>query len=135
MELTDDVLARLHREALTAQRRAYAPYSNFSVGAALLTDRGRIVTGCNVENASYGLTICAERNAIFRTVVQAEGRPLVCVVAGPRPEPLTPCGACRQVLLEFNPEMDVIAFGSTGEHRRFTMAQLLPHSFGVSDLA
>lgn len=127
-------LDRLRREALNAQRRSYAPYSKFKVGAALQTNRGRIITGCNVENASYGLTICAERTAIFRCVAEDAGTPEICVVVGPKPAPLTPCGACRQVLLEFNPDMIIVAFGSQGDSRQFTLRELLPHCFGVDDL-
>lgn len=134
MELTPELLARLLSAARAAQRRAYAPYSNFHVGAALLTDSGRIVGGCNVENASYGLTNCAERVAIGACVAERAGRPIVCVVVGPKPAPLTPCGACRQVLLEFNPAMVVICFGSDGSRADYTAAGLLPGAFGVEAL-
>ncbi len=134
MSLNPEVLARLLSAARTAQRRAYAPYSNFLVGAALLTDSGKIVSGCNVENASYGLTNCAERVAIGRCVVQRAGMPIACVVVGPKQAPLTPCGACRQVLLEFNPAMIVVCFGSDGASLESTAGKLLPSSFGVADL-
>ena len=134
-ELSPEMLTRLFREAQNVQRRAYAPYSEFRVGAALLTDRGRVISGCNVENASYGLSNCAERVAIGRCVADNAGVPIVCVVVGPHPEPLTPCGACRQVLLEFNPEMLVVSFGSDGSSKEFTAKELLPHSFGASDLS
>jgi cytidine deaminase len=131
-------LAQLLSAARTAQRRAHAPYSDFPVGAALLTAEGRVIGGCNVENASYGLCNCAERVAIGRFVAEGhwrEGRgPLVCLVVGPKPEPLTPCGACRQVLLEFNPDMLVIAVGSEGATREFSLRQLLPASFGADAL-
>lgn len=132
--MDEALIARLHRSALAVQRRAYAPYSNFQVGAAIYTDRGRIVTGCNVENASYGLTNCAERCAIGRIVAEAAGRPMICLVVGPRPQPLTPCGACRQVLLEFNPEMLIISIGKNGERLDRKAKELLPDSFGSSDL-
>ena len=130
----EQTLARLRTAALTAQRRAHAPYSKFHVGAAMLTDHGRTITGCNVENASYGLTICAERNAIGRCVVEDAGKPIACVVVGPRPEVLTPCGACRQVLMEFNPDMEVHCFSSDGSHAVYTVRELLPHSFGADAL-
>lgn len=132
--LTPELLSRLHSAAKSAQRRAYAPYSHFRVGAAILTDRGRVITGCNVENASYGLTICAERNAIARLVVEQAGTPVVCVVTGPKPEPLTPCGACRQVLLEFNPQLIVVSFGVDGSSAQWVLHELLPASFDSAAL-
>lgn len=134
MSLPPDVLRRLRAAALTVQRRAHAPYSNFHVGAALLTESGRIVAGCNVENASYGLTICAERNAIGRAVAEGAGRVVACVVVGPTETPLTPCGACRQVLNEFNPSMPVICFGKRGAVLETTAGALLPLSFGSDAL-
>ena len=94
-----------------AAAHAYCPYSHFRVGAAVLTDRGEIFAGCNVENASYGLTICAERNAVFQAVAQADG-PLVIravVVYTPTAEPTAPCGACRQVINEFGPDAEVLS--------------------------
>lgn len=124
----------LLHEARRAQERAHAPYSNFHVGAALLTNEGRIISGCNVENASYGLTNCAERVAIGRMVAEAAGTPLVCLVVGPLDEPLTPCGACRQVLLEFNPQMHIICVGANGLTRSMTASDLLPYSFNSSAL-
>ena len=122
-------MRRLLSAARTAQRRAHAPYSKFQVGAAILTDRGRVIGGCNVENASYGLTNCAERTAIFRIVAEGAGTPTVCLVVGPTIEPLTPCGACRQVLMEFNPEMRIICVGRTGKTAEFTARELLPAAF------
>lgn len=135
MILTPELITRLHSAARTAQRRAYAPYSRFQVGAAIYTSTGKIITGCNVENASYGLTNCAERVAIGRVVVEDAGTPLACVVVGPKPVPLTPCGACRQVLLEFNPEMALICFGSDDSRADFVINQLLPASFNGSALS
>lgn len=132
--MTEEIFRRLHSAARTAQRRAHAPYSNFQVGAAILTDRGRVLAGCNVENASYGLTICAERNAIGRVVAEAAGKPIACVVVGTPRQPLTPCGACRQVLLEFNPAMEIICVGADGSRLETTPAELLPHSFDADAL-
>jgi cytidine deaminase len=134
MKLDQETQSRLLKEARSAQRRAYAPYSNFRVGAAILTDKGQIVTGCNVENASYGLTICAERNAIGQCVIMEAGKPLACVVVGPTAGPLAPCGACRQVLLEFNPQMQIICVGADGTSAEFLAKDLLPHAFSESDL-
>ena len=123
--------------ALAARRRAYAPYSKFRVGAAVLTSRGEIVAGCNVENISYGLTNCAERTAIFTAraagqLGSASGGPTilaVAVVAKGAAVP-TPCGACRQVLAEFGPGCVVICANLRGDRQTFTIAELLPHAFG-----
>lgn len=134
MEITAEMLKRMEEAARRVQRRAHVPYSKFHVGAAILTDRGRIVAGCNVENASYGLTICAERVAVGRCVAEDAGQPVACLVVGPTAKPLTPCGACRQVLLEFNPAMRVICLGEDGTSIDLTASELLPSSFGVDDL-
>jgi cytidine deaminase len=120
---------RLVAAAREARERAWAPYSRFKVGAAIETADGAIITGCNVENASYGLTICAERVAMFKAI--AEGHRLfvrIAVVADTE-APTSPCGACRQVLWEFGPDLEVILANLTtitGHHR---MADLLPHPF------
>src|SRR5205814_4528120 len=100
MELTEAVDSELAAAARRAAGHAYCPYSRFPVGAAVLTDRGEIFTGCNVENASYGLTICAERNAVFQAVTHGQGRLVIqaVVVYTPTPQPTAPCGACRQVI-------------------------------------
>lgn len=126
----DDLLAA----ARAAQANAHAPYSRFQVGAALLFPDGTIVPGCNVENASYGLTNCAERVAIGAAVARGLRKPLACVVVGPTAGPLTPCGACRQVLLEFNPAMEIICVGTNGSRAVTTAQALLPLSFGSADL-
>lgn len=113
--------------------RAYAPYSDFRVGAAVLLRDGRIFTGCNVENASYGLTICAERNAIFAAVAASAKPPEVVAVAvcNHRQVPCSPCGACRQVIAEFGPRAVVWYLGAQGIVRR-TMRDLLPDGFVLS---
>ncbi len=119
------------REALT---RAYARYSNFRVGAAVLTDQGEMFTGVNVENASYGLTNCAERSAIFTAVQQTKAPKLairaVAVVTGDD-VPCSPCGACRQVIFEFGENAVVIFKGKQG-YQEMSIADLLPHSFRLS---
>ncbi len=118
--------------ARQAREQSYSPYSKFRVGAALLCDDGTMITGANVENASFGLSICAERSAVVRAV--AEGRRSFKAIAicadGKRPTP--PCGACRQVLLEFGPDMDVIMGGeqgAEGETLTTTVRDLVPHAF------
>ena len=123
--------------ALEARRRAYAPYSRFRVGAALLTSRGEIIAGCNVENISYGLTNCAERTAIFTARAAGQlgssaGGPTVLAVAvvAKGATPPTPCGACRQVLAEFGPQCVVICANLRGTRQTLTLAELLPHAFG-----
>ena len=113
---------------------AYCPYSRFPVGAAVLTEGGVIVAGCNVENASYGLTICAERNAVFRAVADGATAIRAVVVFTPTPEPTAPCGACRQVLNEFGPEAEVFCVCEGPRIIRATVASLLPRAFGPQNL-
>lgn len=111
-----------------AMGRAYVPYSNFPVGAAILFEGGRTVTGCNVENASYGLSICAERTAMVRAIAEGAGRPVAIAIAGRDDVSCPPCGACRQFLAEFAPEMDVI-LSSGGELKVMKLSSLLPETF------
>jgi cytidine deaminase len=125
----------LHDAARAVAARAYAPYSKFQVGAALLGEDGRIFVGCNVENASFGLTICAERNAVFQAVAQGVQHFTALAVVASAAAPVTPCGACRQVLCEFLPEFALRCFGAQGAEFNCTSLQLLPHAFGASDLA
>ena len=118
--------------AATAREWAYVPYSGFAVGAALLASNGAVYTGCNVENASYGLTVCAERNAVFHAVVS--GARDFLAVAVVTANGVTPCGACRQVLAEFSPTMTVITSDMAGNRRVYTLSELLPDAFGAADL-
>ena len=118
--------------AAAAREWAYVPYSGFAVGAALLASNGAVYTGCNVENASYGLTVCAERNAVFRAVVS--GARDFLAVAVVTANGVTPCGACRQVLAEFSPTMTVITSDMAGNRRVYTLSELLPDAFGAADL-
>jgi len=116
--------------ARAAFKNAHAPYSNFRVGSAVLTERGTLYSGCNVENASYGLTICAERNAIFAAVA-AEGsgmRIKAVAVATERDGPCAPCGACRQVIFEFGPDALVMFRGQSGTEQ-MAITKLLPEGF------
>lgn len=116
--------------AQKARGRAYAPYSEFPVGAAVLGANGRIYSGCNVENASLGLTCCAERNAIFAMVAAGEREVREVLIVGETAEALPPCGACRQVMAEFaRPAAVVHMCDRTGAGRSVTVAELLPHAF------
>jgi cytidine deaminase len=121
-------LDELLSAARDARERAYAPYSHFRVGAALDAGDGHVFFGSNVENASYGLSMCAERSAVFAAVSAGFHRFDAIAIAGPDGELTSPCGACRQVLAEFNPEMLVIFTGSDGPMTA-SLAELLPHSF------
>lgn len=124
---------RLLELAWEASQRAYAPYSGFLVGAALATKEGKLYSGCNVENASYGLTICAERTALFKAVSEGEREFELLAICAPGGVP--PCGACRQVLHEFSPGMSVVM---ADEHKRVAarnqLSELLPVTFGPSSL-
>ena len=125
-------IAELIAAAAAVRERAYAPYSGFLVGAALRAADGTIFAGCNVENASYGLTICAERNAIAQAI--AAGTCDFTAVAVVSENGVTPCGACRQVLVEFGPEMMVIVVDMRGRRRIYTLAELLLDAFGPKHL-
>ena len=127
----------LLKRAREAADLAYAPYSHFHVGAALLFADGTIVKGCNVENASYGLSLCAERSAIAVMVTRGLRNPLAIAVAGSHEDrddyftvPCPPCGACRQVMMEFNPDLAVVLASAQGP-KIFELKELLPHSFGL----
>ncbi|MCI0571897.1 MAG: cytidine deaminase [Myxococcaceae bacterium] len=125
----------LFATATQARERAHAPYSQFRVGAAVLYEDGSIVPGCNVENASYGLTLCAERNAVARGVMDGRrGLAAVAIVADSA-VPCTPCGMCRQVLAEFaTPAVPVRSRTLEGTEAQYTLGELLPHAFGPSFL-
>src|SRR5699024_3576592 len=114
---------------------AYVPYSRFPVGAALLTKDGQVFTGCNVENASYPLSICAERTAVFKAVSEGERDFEKLVVTGHTEGPISPCGACRQVLVEFcDPDMTVILTNKKGDIFNTTVSELLPGAFKEKDM-
>ena len=120
--------------ALAARRMAYAPYSGFTVGAALQAVDGRTFVGCNVENASYSLAVCAERNALAAAVVGGAQAFTAIAVATDNSPPLAPCGACRQALREFGPDLRVILVNPAGERAETTLAALLPESFSPEHL-
>jgi cytidine deaminase len=121
-------------EAKAASGRAYCPYSQFRVGAAVLTESGDVVAGCNVENASYGLTICAERNAVFQAVARGASAIRAIVVYTPTSTPSAPCGACRQVLNEFGPECVVFCVCDGPGVIKAQLHALLPNAFGPGNL-
>ncbi|HID15266.1 MAG TPA: cytidine deaminase [Candidatus Atribacteria bacterium] len=120
--------------ALGVRELAYAPYSNFKVGAAIVTKDGKIFTGCNVENASYGLTICAERSAIFKAVSEGKRDFSSLIVVTDTEEPAAPCGACRQVIREFSKDLEIIMVNLKGKRVIKSLEELLPESFGPEDL-
>lgn len=131
--LQESEIAKLIETALQYRDRAYAPYSHYRVGAALLAEDGTIYGGCNVENASYGLTICAERNAIASAVAAGQRKLRAIAIASSDENPATPCGACRQFMVEFNPNMIVILAGSEETRRVYSAKDLLPESFHLPD--
>ena len=121
-----DSLAALAQQML---ERAYAPYSRFRVGAAIEAEDGRRFGGCNIENRSYGTTICAERTALFSAVAAGARRFRCLALTTDAPLPMAPCGICRQALNEFAPDLDVISTGAAGGEQRWTMRELLPEAF------
>lgn len=136
--MTED--SALIRAALAARKASYSPYSGYQVGAALLTREGKIYTGCNIENAAYTPTNCAERTAFFKAVSEGERHFAAIAIAGSPAGEVTqfawPCGVCRQVMMEFcDPEsFVVIAAKSESEYRKKTLAELLPEGFGPANL-
>ncbi len=138
-EIDASMIRKMLEGARAATARAYVPYSSFPVGAAILVEDGTIVTGVNVENASYGLTVCGERVAIFNAAAQGYREVRAVAVSASKSPGATPCGACRQVLNEFKPtsgEMTVILDGGPdAEPAVTTLGTLLPHAFGPRDLA
>lgn len=123
----------LTRLAIEAANSAYAPYSHFKVGAALIADNGNIYTGCNIENSSYGLTMCAERTAIFKAISDGAQKIESIAIAGGTETPAYPCGACRQVLSEFCKESATVCCLTLDGKKReiFTLGELLPKSFNL----
>lgn len=126
----------LIEKAIEVRKLAYVPYSKFAVGAALRTSSGKVYTGCNVENASYSLTCCAERVAIFKAISEGETKFVEMAVAANTDRPVPPCGACRQVMSEFFPKtMEIHLANLNNELKTFTMESLLPFSFDMEDLS
>ena len=130
--MTDQVLVDL---AFSMLERSYVPYSHFPVGAALLCADGTVFTGCNIENAAYGSTICAERTALVKAVSEGHRDDLVRIaVVGESEDYCWPCGACRQMLYEFAPGLRVLAARGDGDFQAVPLAELLPHGFGPKSL-
>ena len=134
MRVPASSLALLKRRARHAAGYAYAPYSHFAVGAAVLTEAGEVFVGANVENASYGLSMCAERNAIHQAAAHGARRIAAIVVYTPTAEPTPPCGACRQVMSEFGVDTLVVCMGRRGQVRQHRLSELLPEAFGSGNL-
>ena len=127
--MTDRQLINLAEQA---SRNAYVPYSHFAVGAALECRDGTVFTGCNIENAALGSTICAERTAIFKAVSEGHRDFDTLAIAGRSDDYCVPCGTCRQVMMEFAPELTVICLNKNGESKKFALKELLPYGFDQS---
>jgi cytidine deaminase len=127
-------LETLSTAAREASRQAYCPYSKFRVGAAVLTEGGEVYAGCNVENASYGLTICAERNAVFQAAARGRRTIVAVAVYTPTATPTAPCGACRQVINEFGPDAEILSVCDGPGTIRARLSELLPQAFGPQNL-
>lgn len=129
------ISSALRRAAEAAMQNAIAPYSRFQVGAALKTKRGKIVSGHNIECSSYSLTLCAERVALFKALSEGEREFEAIAVVASSGEFCPPCGACRQVLMDFAPNLTVYLFNQKGEVKTLTLSELLPESFSAANLA
>lgn len=135
MENNEKITLQLVKEATEMLNNAYVPYSKFPVGASLVTDDGTIYSGCNIENASYGLSNCAERTAIFKAVSEGKKSFKKLVVTGKTAGPISPCGACRQVMVEFcEPDMPVLLTNTNGDKYETTVKELLPGAFQSEDM-
>ena len=130
--MTDQALVDL---AFSMLERSYVPYSRFPVGAALLCAGGQVFTGCNVENAAYGSTICAERTALVKAVSEGCREFSALAVAGNSTDYCWPCGACRQMLYEFAPDLELLVGRSDREFTKLKLSDLLPHGFGPKSLS
>jgi len=131
--MIEQELQKLIQAAIETRKQSYSPYSNFAVGAAVLSNDGYIYGGCNIENASYGLTNCAERTAIFNAVSDGKRNISAIAVVADTDRPCSPCGACRQVIGEFKIPCIIMA-NLKGEYKKVTLEELLPFSFSNTDL-
>lgn len=125
---------RLVEKALEARKQSYSPYSKFAVGAALEAEDGTVITGANVENASYGLSICAERVALVKAVSQGIKKFKKMAVVADTPKPVSPCGMCRQMLIEFAPDLELILANLKGQAEKVELSALLPRAFRLEQL-
>ena len=135
MQPEDPLVQRMREAARLAAESAYCPYSNFPVGAAVLTVGGQVFSGCNVENASYGLSLCAERNAVAQAVAAGHREIAAVAVYTPTERFTTPCGACRQFISEFGPEAQIFSFNKGPGVFQTTVDQLLPDAFGPENVS
>lgn len=126
--------SELIKMAAAAKENAYVPYSNFKVGAAILTQDGKVYTGCNIENASLGGTNCAERTALFKAISDGYRKFQKVAVISNSPDYIYPCGICRQVLSEFGTDIEIIASNNKGEYRVHKLSELLPYAFTGKEL-
>ena len=140
-QLTQETIKNLISHAVEARKKSYSPYSHYQVGAALLAENGQVITGCNIENAAYTPTNCAERTAFFKAVSEGiRDFSAIAIVGSPEGDVLTqyayPCGVCRQVMMEFcNPlDFQIIVAKSEDEYRMMTLGELLPEGFGPDNL-
>ncbi len=124
----------LAKRALAARKFSYSPFSHFRVGAAVLTSTGKVFTGCNIENSSYGLTMCAERTALFKGVSEGHKKFKAIAIASDKKDLTPPCGACRQVIIDLAGNIDIILANKHGMMKVFTMKELLPHAFTKKNL-
>tara|TARA_R110002124_G_scaffold52394_6_gene150885 strand:- start:1145 stop:1576 length:432 start_codon:yes stop_codon:yes gene_type:complete len=131
LPLTKQTIETLLNAAQGAMKNAHAPYSNFQVGASVIYEDGTIITGCNVENASFGGTICAERTAISAGVAQGRTDIVAICVSNQTDTKITPCGICRQVIWEFSQDVPVICSNKDGDYKVLTIEELLPHAFDL----
>lgn len=131
---SNDSIQDLLRVAFAAAELAHSPYSKVKVGAALVASDGQVFAGCNIENASYGLTICAERVAAVKAISSGATRFEMIAIASTLDAPMMPCGACRQFLSEFSPDLFVVVQGKSGPRFQSRLSELLPHAFGPRDL-
>ena len=120
--------------AVQAKQNSYSPYSGFPVGAALMAEDGTVYLGCNIEGASFGNAICAERTALCKAVSEGQRSFVKLAVTADTDGPCTPCGICRQMLLEFAPELTVLCGSRAGDITTYTLCELLPHAFSASDM-
>ena len=131
--ISDELLALCADAARKACKAAYCPYSKFPVGAAVLAEDGRIFSGCNVENASYGMTMCAERSAVFQAIANGLKRVIAVIIYTPTAEPTAPCGGCRQVIYEFGRDAEIVSLCESSEVRRWLLSTLLADAFELGN--